>query len=160
MSAAFFRRGYASQLLGTTMSFDTSTLYVVAAMITAMLGAMLVFFGRQEKIPALKWWGSAYLIGSASVALWTIAGTRLGAPLSLALTTVAFLSCGMVWNASRVFQGRKANWPGVVLGAIFWLATMTTLLPSSRPANCGTSAAVRCKGAGRPSQSPSRMAAC
>jgi diguanylate cyclase (GGDEF)-like protein len=130
MSAAFFRRGYASQLLGTTMSFDTSTLYVVAAMITAMLGAMLVFFGRQEKIPALKWWGSAYLIGSASVALWTIAGTRLGAPLSLALTTVAFLSCGMVWNASRVFQGRKANWPGVVLGAIFWLATMTTLLPS------------------------------
>lgn len=112
------------------MSFDTSTLYVVAAMITAMLGAMLVFFGRQENIPALKWWGSAYLVGSGSVALWTIAGSKLGGPASLALTTLAFLSCGMVWNAARVFQGRKANWPGVVLGAIFWLATMTTLLPS------------------------------
>jgi GGDEF domain-containing protein len=111
------------------MSFDTSTLYLVATMVTAMLGAMLVFVGRQEKIPALKWWGSAYLVGSASVALWTVAGTRLGGPLSLALTTVAFLSCGMVWNASRAFHGRKANWPGVVLGAIFWLATMTTLLP-------------------------------
>jgi diguanylate cyclase (GGDEF)-like protein len=98
-------------------------------MITAMLGAMLIFLGRQEKIPALKWWGTAYLMGSASVALWTIAGTQLGGPLSVALTTVAFLSCGMVWNASRVFHGRKANLPGLVLGAIFWLATMTTLLP-------------------------------
>jgi diguanylate cyclase (GGDEF)-like protein len=111
------------------MSFDTSTLYIVATMITAMLGAMLIFLGRQEKIPALKWWGTAYLMGSASVALWTITGTQLGGPLSVALTTVAFLSCGMVWNASRVFHGRKASLPGLVLGAIFWLATMTTLLP-------------------------------
>jgi len=124
------------------MSFDTSTLYVVAAMITAMLGAMLVFFGRQENIAALKWWGSAYLIGSASVALWTIAGTRLGGPASLALTTIAFLSCGMVWNASRVFQGRKANWPGVVLGATFWLATMTTLLPEEAALRLNIGAAI------------------
>src|SRR5437588_764405 len=35
------------------MSFDTSTLYLVATMVAAMLGAMLAFFGRQEKIPAL-----------------------------------------------------------------------------------------------------------
>jgi diguanylate cyclase (GGDEF)-like protein len=111
------------------MSFDTSTLYLVATMVTAMLGGMLIFVGKQENIPALKWWGAAYLIGSASVALWTIAGSQLGGPLSLALTTVAFLSCGMVWNASRALHGRKPNLPGVVLGAIFWLATMTTLLP-------------------------------
>jgi len=51
------------------MSFDTSTLYLVATMVAAMLGAMLVFFGKQENIPALKWWGTAYLLGSASVAL-------------------------------------------------------------------------------------------
>ena len=78
-------------------------------MVTAMLGAMLLFFGRQENIPALKWWGTAYLLGSASVALWTIAGTKLGEPLSLALNAVGFLACGMVWNASRVFHGRKAE---------------------------------------------------
>ena len=50
-----------------------STLYVVAMMIAAMLGAMLMFFGRQENIPALKWWGTAYLLGAVSVALWTLA---------------------------------------------------------------------------------------
>ncbi len=41
-----------------------------------MLGAMLLFFGKQENIPALKWWGTAYLLGAASVALWTLAGNR------------------------------------------------------------------------------------
>ena len=60
------------------MSFDTSTLYLVATMVAAMLGAMLLFFGRQENIPALKWWGTAYLLGAASVALWTIAANTLG----------------------------------------------------------------------------------
>ena len=49
------------------MSLDTSTLYLVATMVAAMLGAMLLFFGNQENIPALKWWGTAYLLGAASV---------------------------------------------------------------------------------------------
>ena len=53
------------------MSLDISTLYLVATMIAAMLGAMLLFFGRQENIPALKWWGSAYLLGAVSIAIWT-----------------------------------------------------------------------------------------
>jgi len=35
----------------------------------------------------------------------------------------------MVWNASRVFHGRKPNLPGLVLGAIAWVATMTALAP-------------------------------
>jgi diguanylate cyclase (GGDEF)-like protein len=111
------------------MSLDTSTLYLVATMIAAMLGAMLVFFGTQDNIPALKWWGTAYLLGSASVALWTIAGSMLGGAISLALTAIGFIACGMVWNASRVFHGRKPNLPGLVLGAIAWVATMTALAP-------------------------------
>ncbi len=57
----------------TSMTLDTSTLYLVATMMAAMLGAMLLFFGRQENIEALKWWGTAYLLGAASVALWTLA---------------------------------------------------------------------------------------
>ena len=35
----------------------------------------------------------------------------------------------MVWNASRVFHGRKPNWPGLVLGAIAWVAAVMTLAP-------------------------------
>jgi diguanylate cyclase (GGDEF)-like protein len=112
---------------GTSMLLDISTLYLVATMMAAMLGAMLLFFGKQESIPALKWWGTAYLLGAASVALWTLASNEFGEMLSLALNAVGFVACGMVWNASRVFHGRKPNLPGLVLGAIAWIATVMTL---------------------------------
>ena len=113
------------------MSLDTSTLYLVATMVAAMLGAMLLLFGRQENIPALKWWGTAYLLGAASVALWTLAAGTLGEVFSLALNAVGFVACGMVWNASRVFHGRKPNLPGLVLGAIAWIAAVMTLAPEA-----------------------------
>src|ERR1700738_1965603 len=111
------------------MSLDISTLYLVATMVAAMLGAMLLFFSRQEKIPALKWWGTAYLLGACSVALWTLVGNALGEMFSLALNAVGFVACGMVWNASRVFHGRKPNLPGLVLGAVAWVAAVMTLAP-------------------------------
>lgn len=113
------------------MSLDSSTLYFVATMVAALLGAMLLFFGSQEKNSALKWWGTAYLLGASSVALWTMASNTLGEMLSLALNAVGFIACGMVWNASRVFHGRKPNLPGLMLGAIAWIATVMTLGPQS-----------------------------
>src|ERR1700704_5119606 len=113
------------------MSLDIPTLYLVSTMVAAMLGAMLLFFGGQENIPALQWWGTAYLLGAASVALWTLASAALGELLSLALNAVGFVACGMVWNASRVFHGRKPNLPGLVLGAMAWIAAVMTLAPEA-----------------------------
>jgi diguanylate cyclase (GGDEF)-like protein len=113
------------------MSLDTSTLYLVATMVAATLGAMLLFFGTQENFPALKWWGTAYLLGAVSVALSTLAGNMLGAMLSLALNAVGFAACGMVWNAARAFHGRKPNLPGLLLGAMVWVAAVMTLKPEA-----------------------------
>jgi diguanylate cyclase (GGDEF)-like protein len=122
---------FASQTFGDSMSLDTSTLYTVATMIAAMLGLMLLFFGFQEKIAALKWWGSAYLLGAGSVALWTFGSTRFGELFGLGLNAAGFLTCGMVWHASRLFHGRKPNYPGLVLGALAWVAAVTTLPPGA-----------------------------
>ena len=113
------------------MLLDTTTLYLVATMVAAMLGAMLLFFGRQENIAALKWWGTAYLLGAASVALWTLASNTLGPMFLLALNAVGFVACGMVWNAARVFHGRKPNLAGLLLGAMAWIAAVMTLLPEA-----------------------------
>lgn len=111
------------------MSLDTPTLCLVATLVAAMLGAMLLYFGRQEKLPALNWWGIAYLLGAASVAIWTLGGAVLGETLSLAFNAIGFVACGMVWNAARVFHGRKPNWAGLFLGAIAWIAAVATLPP-------------------------------
>ena len=111
------------------MPLDSATLYFVATMVSALLGLMLLFFGSQEKNVALKWWGNAYLLGAASVALWTLASGMLGDLLSLALNAVGFVACGMVWNAARVFHGRKPNLPGLVLGALTWVTVVLVLDP-------------------------------
>ena len=113
------------------MSLDTSTLYLVATMVAAMLGGMLLLFGRQENIPALKWWGTAYLLGAASVALWTLGSPKFGEMFSLALNAVGFIACGLVWNASRVFHGRKPNLAGLPLGALAWVAAVLSLPPEA-----------------------------
>jgi diguanylate cyclase (GGDEF)-like protein len=113
------------------MSLDTSTLYLVATLVAALLGVMLLFFGRQERIAALNWWGAAYILGAASVALWTLASAELGEVLSLALNAIGFVACGMVWNAARVFHGRKPSWPGIFLGALAWIATIMTVAPEA-----------------------------
>ena len=123
-------------------SLDSITLYLVATMVAALLGAMMVFFGRQENSPALKWWGTAYLLGAASVALWTAAGDKLGPHLYLALNAVGFVACGMVWNAARVFHGRKPNLPGLVLGAIAWVAAVMSLDPNNAPLRLTIGAAI------------------
>src|SRR4051794_33964434 len=109
------------------MSLDSITLYFVATMVAALLGAMLLFFGKQQHSAALNWWGCAYLVGAAAVALWSLANGALGEMLSLALNAIGFLACGMVWNAARIFHGRKPMWPGLLLGPIVWIGGVVNL---------------------------------
>jgi diguanylate cyclase (GGDEF)-like protein len=102
------------------MSLDISTLYLVASLVAAMLGGLLLFFWRQERIAALGWWGAAYILGGITIAAWALAGTLFVLPVETALTMAGFVACGMVWNAARVFHGRDTSWPGIVAGAIAW----------------------------------------
>lgn len=48
------------------MALDIGTLFVIAITVTSLLDLFLL----QERIPALAWWGVAYLIGGFSGALW------------------------------------------------------------------------------------------
>jgi len=107
---------------GHIMSLDISTLYLVATLVAAMLGALLLFFWQQEKIPALAWWAAAYLTGSVAIGVWTLAGSLLPRAAQLGISAVGFIACGLVWSAARVFHGKGANLPLVGLGAAAWVA--------------------------------------
>ncbi len=117
--------------VGTTLSLDISTLYLVATLVAALLGALLIFIWRQEKIAALGWWGTAYLLGAASIALWTLGGASLGYELSLAVNAVGFVACGLVWDAARVFHGRAPSVIGVLAGATLWVLANIFIDPMS-----------------------------
>src|SRR5216683_2725802 len=102
------------------MSLDTTTLYFVATMVAALLGAMLLFFGKQEKIPALNWWGTAYLLGAASIALWTLAGSTLGAMLSPALKAAE------LWSERR--KTMQKRWPAIAVPVLHGFVLMLPIL--------------------------------
>ena len=51
------------------ITLDVTTLFVVAIFLTGLLGALLLFAWARDRIPALAWWGAAYLIGGSSAAV-------------------------------------------------------------------------------------------
>ena len=103
------------------IALDVTTLFIVAACVTALLGIFLLFAWSQDRIRALAWWGAAYLIGGFAAALWmadpqTIPFMPKDLPSALLL-----LSCGMIWNAARLFHGRRILWVAMIFGALSWM---------------------------------------
>ena len=76
------------------------------------------------------------------MALWTLASGALGEMLSLALNAVGLLACGMVWNAARIFHGRKPMWPGLLFGPVVWIGAVVNLDPGASPLRMTIGAAI------------------
>ena len=102
------------------LMLDIATLYLVATLVAVLLGGLLLYFWRQEKIAALGWWGAAYLAGGVAIATWTIGAPYLPAAALMALNVIGLIACGMVWNAARVFHGNPTSADGVSAGAVLW----------------------------------------
>lgn len=110
----------AAILAQTSVSLDFGTLFVVATCVTSLLGLFLLFAWTQERIPALAWWGVAYLLGGASGALWRLGDRVAPVPPNLC-TVLLFVAVGMIWSAARLFHGRDVRWIPTLFGAAFWL---------------------------------------
>jgi diguanylate cyclase (GGDEF)-like protein len=105
----------------SAIALDISTLFVVATCVTALLGVFLLFAWMQDRVRALAWWGTAYLIGGFSVAVWSIENL-ISPPLPRgAANALLFIACGMIWNAARLFHGRPVLWGALAAGATTWL---------------------------------------
>src|SRR5215470_4779064 len=103
------------------IALDVTTLFIVATTITALLGLFLLSAWAQERIRALAWWGTAYLVGGFSVALWSIENL-ISPPLPPGTSNaLLFIACGMIWSAARLFHGRQVLWGAMCAGAIIWL---------------------------------------
>ncbi|MGJ5178888.1 diguanylate cyclase [Bradyrhizobium oligotrophicum] len=124
------------------MALDSLTLDIVATMVAALLGAMLLHFGRQENTPALRWWGAAYILGAVAIALWTVVSDLYGEVVSLFLSSIGLIATAMVWNAARVFHGKAPSVPGLVLGAIVWIASGLLLDPEAQALRLTIGAAI------------------
>src|SRR5215470_3035053 len=103
------------------ITLDVRTLFVVATCVTMLLGLLLLFVWAQDRIQALAWWGTAYLVGGVSVAVWSVEST-ISPPLPVGTSNaLLFFACGMIWNAARLFHGRPVLWGAMAAGAAAWL---------------------------------------
>ncbi|HEU5016804.1 MAG TPA: GGDEF domain-containing protein [Pseudolabrys sp.] len=102
-------------------TLDVPTLSFVAVCIATVLGLFLIFTWLQQRnIRALAWWGAAYLVGAASMALWSAPVSLLAVPPELP-SALIFIACGMIWNGVRLFQGRRLLPFAAFAGAMVWL---------------------------------------
>jgi hypothetical protein len=124
-----------ARLAEASTSLDIGTLFVIATCVTALLGLFLLFAWMQERIPALAWWGIAYLIGGFSGALWGF-GSSISPPLPEGVPDVLlFIAVGMIWSAARLFHGRPVRWGAMCFGAVVWLtACLVPTFPHLTPA--------------------------
>jgi GGDEF domain-containing protein len=105
----------------SVVALDVSTLTIIAAPVTALLGFFLLMAWMQDRVRALAWWGSAYLLGGFSVAIWSVEHAIVP-PLPPGIAkALLFLACGMIWTAARVFHGRVVLWGAQSVGAFVWL---------------------------------------
>jgi diguanylate cyclase (GGDEF)-like protein len=102
-------------------SLDIPTLAVVAVCLAALLGIFLLFAWLQQRsVRALAWWGSAYLIGASSIALWGAPSLPYHLPAEMP-EALAFVACGMIWNGVRLFHDRQLMPLSTLAGAAVWL---------------------------------------
>jgi GGDEF domain-containing protein len=100
---------------------DVPTLTFVAVCLAGLLGLFLIVAWLQQRdARALAWWGSAYLIGAASMLLSGMQGSFIPIPPEVP-GALFFLACGVIWNGVRLFQGRKVLVLAASAGAAAWL---------------------------------------
>lgn len=105
------------------MHLDVHTLSVVTVFITALLGALLVFAGLQNRsIRAPMWWGAAHIVNAVGLGLLT---SRGAAPDFLTVNLAnALVLCGygLTWTGARVFDGRPIRPYLALLAPLIWMA--------------------------------------
>jgi diguanylate cyclase (GGDEF)-like protein len=123
-------------------ALDVPTLAFVAICIAAMMGLFLIFAWLQQRnVRALAWWGSAYLIGAASMALWAAPTPVYRLPSDIP-AAMMFIACGMIWNGVRLFHGRRLLLLASFSGALVWLIASRLPIFPEGPAHIALGALV------------------
>ena len=104
------------------MHLDVHTLSVVTVFITALLGALLVFAGLQNRsIRAPMWWGAAHIVNASGLGLLTSHGAAPDFVTNDIANALVLLGYGLTWSGARVFDGRKVHPSLLLLAPTIWL---------------------------------------
>jgi diguanylate cyclase (GGDEF)-like protein len=112
------------------MGLDVETLSVVTVFVTALVGALLVFAGLQNRsIRAPVWWGTAHIVNAAGLGFGLALTRAPGAATDFAMTfamgdsgnALILLGYGLTWSGARIFDGRRNSLLFVAIAPALWL---------------------------------------
>jgi diguanylate cyclase (GGDEF)-like protein len=105
------------------MSLDLPTLFIIAVLVSAVAGLLLLLsWLNNRNVQALGMWAAAFVIGAFGVAL---VGARGDIPDSWSIAianAILATAYGMMWAGARNFDGRATPSPLVLAGAAIWLS--------------------------------------
>jgi diguanylate cyclase (GGDEF)-like protein len=104
------------------MHLDLQTLSVVTVFIAALLGALLVFAGLQNRnVRAPMWWGAAHIVNASGFALLTSRGAAPGFVTIDVANALVLLGYGLTWTGARIFDSRPIRPFLVLLAPLTWI---------------------------------------
>jgi diguanylate cyclase (GGDEF)-like protein len=105
------------------MKIDLQTLAVVTVFVTAVLGALLVFAGVQNRVVrALNVWGVAYVVAALGLGLVILRGL-IPDWLSINVSNALVLfGMSLIWAGARIFDGRPVRSILLLVAPVLWLA--------------------------------------
>jgi len=116
------------------MHLDVQTLSVVTVFVTALLGALLVFAGLQNRsIRAPMWWGSAHIVNAVGLGFLTSRGAAPAFVTVDLANALILLGYGLTWTGARVFDGRAIRPWLVLLAPAVWMTLCTIPTFNSSP---------------------------
>jgi diguanylate cyclase (GGDEF)-like protein len=105
------------------MHLDLQTISIVNVFITALLGALLVFAGLQNRsIRAPMWWGAAHIVNASGLGLMSSHGAAPDFVTIDLANALVLLGYGLTWSGARVFDGRRIHPLLVLLAPAIWMA--------------------------------------
>jgi diguanylate cyclase (GGDEF)-like protein len=105
------------------MHLDGQTLSVVTVFITALLGALLVFAGLQNRtIRAPMWWGAAHIVNASGLGLMSSYGAAPDFVTVDLANAFLLLGYGLTWTGARIFDSRPVRPLIVLLAPAIWMA--------------------------------------
>ncbi|MGB7076296.1 MAG: GGDEF domain-containing protein, partial [Xanthobacteraceae bacterium] len=104
------------------MHLDPPTISIVTVFVAALLGALLVFGGLQNRgVRAPMWWGAAHIINAGGFALLTLRGAVPNFVSIDVANALVLLGYGLTWTGARVFDARPIRLPLVLLWPLTWM---------------------------------------
>jgi diguanylate cyclase (GGDEF)-like protein len=104
------------------MPLDVHTLFVIAVLVLAVAGLLLLLTWLQNRnVVALAMWAAAFMIQSVGVALISVRGAIPDLWSITIANAIIAAGYGIMWGGARNFNGRPTSLPLVLAGAAIWL---------------------------------------